>query len=30
MNRMTQSAATFYFWYFSYPMPLAEDGLRMI
>lgn len=27
---MTHSAANFYFWYFGYPMPLAEDGTRMI
>ncbi len=27
---MTHSAAAYYFWYFGYPMPLAEDGTRMI
>lgn len=25
---MTRSAAQYSFWYFGYPMPLAEEGVR--
>jgi len=27
---MTQRSANFYFWYFSYPMPMADGGVRII
>jgi hypothetical protein len=30
ITRMTHTAATYYFWYFSYPKPLAEVGVRLI
>jgi hypothetical protein len=27
---MNLSAATYYFWFFSYPQPLAEVGVRSV
>jgi len=27
---MIASRSRFYFWYFGFPMPLAEEGLRSI
>jgi len=26
---MTPNAATYLFWYYGYPMPLAEDGVLL-
>ncbi len=30
VRAMNSAFATYYFWYFSYPTPQAEDGARMV
>jgi hypothetical protein len=30
MFGMNHAAATYYFWFFAYPQPLAEVGVRLV